>query len=228
MKRKNGTIYLLTLLVAMNLSSISIRAQGDQIGCNNTSRYIGDGRWECDIFISAPPELLARIARIEYRLPDSFREPPHAVNELGDPSVPFLYRLIIRGKFPISARIVYTDGRSSELSYRIHIEEQKIDRDLGLRVRYETERLADHQSGWTAYLSGPNEILRQVRLVKYSCTFSLVDMMSRSPFEVLERGLINRSFAVSGFATENFSLDLCVYFNDGRTQTLSTRIVLSP
>jgi hypothetical protein len=214
----------LIILLSASLAIPAVCGQEGQISCSNTSRYIGDGQWECGLFIVAPTDVLAEIARVEYTLPDSFRKAPVLVTERGDADTPFLHRLTIRGKFPISARVGYVDGKTVTLNYKIQIEEQRIDEDRGIRVRYETDKLPYNQWEWTAYLRGPNEILEQIRLVKYTCAFTIFDMTTRSSHEVFKRGPINQSYAVSGYAAESFTLDACIYFNDGKYQLLSQRI----
>jgi transcription initiation factor IIF auxiliary subunit len=87
-----------------------------QVKVNNSSTYIGNGRWQWTIFIEARPELLDKISCVEYRLHPSFPDPLQQVCERGSKEA-FALNGSGWGEFNVKVRVSFTDRREEVFDY---------------------------------------------------------------------------------------------------------------
>ncbi len=219
MKREEafGTIGLLLLFVAVSFF-VSLSGQDAGIECFNTSRYLGSGQWEFRIFIRASDDILRGVDRVEYILPISFREPAHQINQRGDLKEPFLLIYRASGRFPIGVRIMFSNGQMEEIpKYDIRIDERRVEVPYQIKIKHEVWPHGENQWEWSAYLRATPAVLSQIELVKYS--IPSMGLGSEFSYEVLDQGGA-RAFNISGYCSMNFSLQIRIYFKDGRYQDL--------
>jgi len=219
-----GTIGLFPLFGAI-LFFVSLYGQDEGIQCQNTSRYVGNEQWEFRIFIKASDEILRGINRVEYILPTSFREPPHSINQLGDNREPFLLIYRAPGRFSISIRVIFSNGQIREMpKYIVRIDERRVETPYQIRAEHEMRQLGNSRREWSVFLRATKAALDQIELVKY--TIPSMGWGSESSYEVSDQGNV-RAFNISGYCSMNFSLQIRIYFRDGRYQDLTHQIILN-
>jgi hypothetical protein len=83
----------------------------------NTSRFIGSGRWDWAVRIVAEPAVMSSIECVEYMLHPTFPNPIRTVCGAGSSS--FALSDSSWGEFPIGVKAVMRDGRSWRLVHRL-------------------------------------------------------------------------------------------------------------
>lgn len=120
---KHTTLTLSALLtvvwLAMNSFCPSVFAQ--EITTANTSRFIGNGRWEWTVYIQAPPHILEGIESVEYTLHRTFPRPVQRVYALGNRQTPFGLTATGWGEFRIHIRIFMRDRTIVELAHDLQL-----------------------------------------------------------------------------------------------------------
>jgi len=69
---------------------------------------------------------------------------------------------------------------------------------------------------WTAYVDGPQDLLDQIRFVRYDLGYVWYDVEERAG-----------GFALTRTGRDEITLKTTVFFNDGRSENLSHRLVLA-
>ena len=87
-----------------------------QVKVNNSSSYIGNGRWQWTIFIEARPEVLDKVSCVEYRLHPSFPDPLQQVCAQGSKEA-FALNGNGWGEFNVKVRVSFTDRREEVFDY---------------------------------------------------------------------------------------------------------------
>ena len=96
------------------------RAQ-DGVAVSNTSHFVGDGRWDWTVFVTAPPAVLSRIQCVEYTLHPTFPNPVRRVCVRGKSSQAFALSSNGWGEFTIAVRIFFRDGKKQRLDYPLKL-----------------------------------------------------------------------------------------------------------
>jgi len=95
----------------------SSSALAQEISASNTSRFLGQGRWEWTVYINASPQVLRRIDCVEYTLHHTFPRPVQTICNIGDPSRPFGLTATGWGTFRIRIRVFMQDGEYEDLTH---------------------------------------------------------------------------------------------------------------
>jgi hypothetical protein len=90
-----------------------------EITAANTSRSIGEGRWDWTVFIQAPPSVLERIKCVEYTLHPTFPNPVRRVCARGKNNQAFALSTNGWGTFTIGIDVLFTDGRTQHLEHQL-------------------------------------------------------------------------------------------------------------
>ena len=83
------TLVLRVALLGLVLLAVPAAAWAQEIIAANTSRYIGDRRWEWTVYVQAPPPVLDSIRCVEYTLHSTFPDPVQRQCNRGNPRTPF-------------------------------------------------------------------------------------------------------------------------------------------
>ena len=89
---------------------------------SNTSRYVGDGRWDWTVFVRGPSSIVDKIQCVEYTLHPTFPNPVRSVCVRGKDNLqPFALSSNGWGEFTIMVRILFRDGKQQRLSYPLKL-----------------------------------------------------------------------------------------------------------
>jgi transcription initiation factor IIF auxiliary subunit len=199
------------LFLALNLFGQTI------LEVANSSRYVGKGRWNWTVYINAPEEILRRIERVEYHLHPTFPNPIRIVDTLGDPRYPWGYSTNGWGIFQISVKIIYLNGRITELPHMLKFESLEVEEPLPIRVRNVARSLRNNLWGWTVFIRGPEEALEQILLVEYTLHPDILNNVR----EVPTQGSGVRTFSLSDKSSRPFQIRIRVFLRNGRVQYLN-------
>ena len=114
------------LLFALCWAGLPDRARSQQacvqpICFQNTSKFIGGGRWDWTVFVDPRSRDVAVIKCVEYTLHPTFPNPVRVVCDIGSIDQPFALRSNGWGTFLIRIRVLMKDGNIRELSHQLHL-----------------------------------------------------------------------------------------------------------
>lgn len=106
------------VLVIVTVTLVQATAQS----VNNTSTYVGSGRYKWIVYIDGDPSILKSINYVEYKLRSTFRNPVRRSNNPREGKYPFNTWDYAFDSFNISVTIFYRDNHSQELpSYTVRL-----------------------------------------------------------------------------------------------------------
>lgn len=124
MNRYNSTtLFLLACLIIF--SCINVSAHQQDVAADNTSKYIGSGRYNWTVYIVASEDTLNQINYVEYTLHPTFPNPKRRVNQRGSRDYPFALSSNGWGEFNIVVKVVFNNGRVFEFDYRLKLESDR-------------------------------------------------------------------------------------------------------
>jgi hypothetical protein len=113
---KSLNLALLALMVSMPCLSQTITS-------GNTSKHIGNNRWEWTVFIKTDPDTLSKIRCVEYLLHPTFPDRDRIICDRGSsPDQAFPLTANGWGTFDIPVKVIFTDGHSQSLVHSLHFE----------------------------------------------------------------------------------------------------------
>ena len=107
------------LLTVGLLTCPSASVYAESITAANTSRLIGQGRWDWTVFIQAPSSVLERITCVEYPLHPTFPNPVRRVCSRGKDSEAFALSTNGWGTFTVGIDVFFSDGRTQHLQHEL-------------------------------------------------------------------------------------------------------------
>lgn len=105
--------------LALFLMVALLSAAPADITTANTSRHVGDGRWDWTVSIRAAKPVLDRIQCVEYTLHPSFPNPVRRVCSRGTGTGAFPLSTTGWGTFRIRVRILFRDGTQQMLEHQL-------------------------------------------------------------------------------------------------------------
>jgi predicted secreted protein len=117
-----------------------------EIKPKNTSKYVGNGRFECLLYLAARPEVLDEIDYVTYILHPTFEE---AIHEVYDSKSGFSIALSVWGEFRIHIKVNYKDGNIDLLSHMLRLEPETVltvKRGEKFKIELESNRSTGY--GW--------------------------------------------------------------------------------
>lgn len=114
------------LTLALLFLTVSIPSQSQtNVTTDNTSRYIGNNRWEWTVFIKADPGILSNIRCVEYVLHPTFPDRYRKICDRG-PAVDQAFPITATGwgVFDIPVTVTFNDGKTLTLTHRLRFESQ--------------------------------------------------------------------------------------------------------
>jgi len=92
-------------------------AHAQTLNLENTSLYIGNGRWEWTLYVTGNPKVLNDIKCVEYQLHPTFPNPVQTVCQAGAPDKAFALNGSGWGEFNVQATVKLARGSPLKLSH---------------------------------------------------------------------------------------------------------------
>jgi YEATS family len=90
---------------------------------DNTSKYIGNNRWEWTVFVKASPDTVAKIQCVEYLLHPTFPNRDRMVCDRGQTAdQPFPLTGNGWGVFDIPVKVIFHDGHSESMTHHLRFD----------------------------------------------------------------------------------------------------------
>jgi transcription initiation factor IIF auxiliary subunit len=90
---------------------------------DNTSKYIGNNRWEWTVFVKASPDTVAKIRCVEYLLHPTFPNRDRMVCDRGQTAdQPFSLTANGWGVFDIPVKVIFNDGHSESMTHHLRFD----------------------------------------------------------------------------------------------------------
>ena len=105
----------------------STTSRNPRISADNIARYVGKGRWDWTVYITAPRKLQKRVKCVEYTLHKTFRNPVRKVCKTRDQRYPFGLSTNGWGTFLIKIDVELTDGKHVALTHQLKFKESQLD-----------------------------------------------------------------------------------------------------
>jgi len=115
------TIRSVVLICLLGLAPPAHGQSGITTG--NTSKYIGNNRWEWTVFIVAPPATLSKVSCVEYLLHPTFPNRDRYVCDRGEnANQAFPLTANGWGVFTIPVKVIFADGHTKSLNHSLQFE----------------------------------------------------------------------------------------------------------
>jgi transcription initiation factor IIF auxiliary subunit len=211
------SIALRAALLGLAIVALPVAASAQEISVANTSRYIGERRWEWTVFLQAAPQILDGIQCVEYTLHPTFPEPVRRQCVRGDPRFPFALTTSGWGTFEISIKVLFKRGEERRLKHMLVFDAPPVDRPLAIQAANVATELRKGFWEWTIFVRAPDAVLEQIRCVEYTLHPTFPDRVR----EVCDRGSGRQPFALTARGWGTFEVRLRAFLKDGRVQALT-------
>ncbi len=219
-------------LLSIMLSSGSYSTEWD-IGLENSSEFVGGGRYNWTVYVVAEEPVLNEIDHVVYILHPSFTEPKRTIDT---PENNFSLSASGRGEFLITAKIVFKSGEVVPIEHWLRLEAHRApaeepeppppppppQQERELVVENTANFLKGDRWEWTIYIAAPDEVLEQIE-----CVYYILDPSYREPKREVCDGRSNDSgkgFFLTDMAWEPFEVSVRIRFIDGETRSLVHRL----
>ena len=204
-------------LLGLVIATLPAAVSAQEITAANTSRYVGERRWEWTVFLQAAPQVLDGVRCVEYTLHPTFPDPVRRQCALGDPRFPFGLTTNGWGTFEISIKVVFKDGRERSLKHMLAFGVPAVDSPLPIETANVATEVRKGLWEWTVFVRAPDNVLEQIRCVEYTLHPTFPDRVR----EVCDRGSGRQAFALTTRGWGTFEIQLRVLLKDGRAQALT-------
>ena len=133
---------------------------------DNTSTYVGAGRWDWTIFVDADPDTLRQIDCVEYTLHPTFPNPVRKV--CSQPEAKFALSSNGWGTFTVKVKIIYKNGRVEDVDHQLVFKQQSAPTQLNVTAENWSKEIEPGWWGWGIYIKGTPAELKRIRCVEYS------------------------------------------------------------
>lgn len=117
------------LAFALSMLIVSVRGLPQtSVTTDNTSRFIGNGRWEWTVFIKADPATLSQIRCVEYLLHPTFPNRDRRVCQRGStPGQAFPLTANGWGTFDIPVTVIFNNGKTQSLTHHLRFDSPPVE-----------------------------------------------------------------------------------------------------
>jgi transcription initiation factor IIF auxiliary subunit len=96
-----------------------------KVSTENTSRYVGENRWDWTVFIVSDEKTLGEVGCVEYTLHPTFPNPVRKVCDRGSvPGRGFFLSSNGWGTFGVGVKVIFRDGNVTNLKHQLRFTEQ--------------------------------------------------------------------------------------------------------
>jgi transcription initiation factor IIF auxiliary subunit len=209
--------WMVLIGLCLVITALTSAASAQEISAANTSRYVGDRRWEWTVFVQASPETLNGIRCVEYTLHPTFPDPVRRQCALGDLRFPFALTTNGWGTFEIAIKVLFKDGRERALKHMLVFAAPPVERPLPIQTANVATEARKGLWEWTVFVQAPDSVLEQIRCVEYTLHPTFPDRVR----EVCDRGPSRQPFALTARGWGIFEIQVRVFLKDGHVQTLT-------
>src|ERR1700682_4439819 len=108
-------VYMIRAILVAAIVLLRVSAQN--ITAENTSSFVGNGRWTWTIFLKVDPAVLSQIKCVEYTLHPTFPNPLQVVCDRGSNDQAFALNGSGWGEFEVKIKIILTNDRPISLKH---------------------------------------------------------------------------------------------------------------
>jgi len=212
MDKLNKNILFCALLITIILGSANFSFAS--ISVENSSKYIGDGRWSWEIFINADRGTLNRIQCVEYTLHPTF---PNPVNRVCNRQTAFSLKARGWGTFVVKVRVYYTDRQIQDFDHQLVFKERAAAPSIQLSPQNWSREIEPGWWEWGISLKGESLLLDEIRCVEYTLHRSFRN-------NVRTRCTRNNNFELRAKGWGTFTIPVKVLLKDGSILLLSHQL----
>jgi transcription initiation factor IIF auxiliary subunit len=198
----------------------SAAAVAQPLTAENTSRYLGNGRWNWTIYLAGPDSLIDRVSCVQYTLHPTFPNPVREICALGNRQQAFALSATGWGTFNVPVRITFKDGTTQNLAHTLVFETRETSSSSPLHVRNTVRTVQAGLYEWVIFVEGSGDVLEKVQCVQYTLDPTFPDPVR----EVCDRGVGPHAFAltIKGWgAFGGFTVHVRVRFKDGSVHSMT-------
>lgn len=183
---------------------------------NNSSTYLGDGRWNWTIYVDADESTLSGIDCVEYTLHPTF---PNPVRKVCQKENKFALSTNGWGTFVVRIKIFYKNKTVEDLEHMLVFTEKASVSESGISTENWSREISKDWWEWGVKLKGSNAELDKVRCVEYTLHRSF-----RNPVRNICSRENNFELKAKGWGT--FAIPIKVLFKDGKVLKLKHALKL--
>ncbi len=241
----NGPLRYFVLAASIACTSFwvarTVFSQTSEIAFNNSAKYLGNGRYDWTVYVDASKTTLARIRSVQYTLDPTF---PNPVRNVSTRENKFTLSSNGWGEFTIYAKVLFTDGKTSNTKYRLNLtkalrassstqgieEERKpavpptretssggAARGDSIAAANTSRSIGNGRWEWSVFVVAEEKVLNKVQYVEYTLHPTFSDPVQRVGERGSERG---KGFALKATGWGTFEIAVKVVFSDARTRFL--------
>ena len=119
----SGRVHRALAACALVMMTLRVADAQESISTANTSRPVGDGRWDWTVYLRAAPAVLDRIQCVQYRLHPTFPNPLRQVCKRGSGAQPFALSSTGWGTFSIAIKVQFRNGSTQAVTHMLSFSE---------------------------------------------------------------------------------------------------------
>lgn len=158
-----------SLILALSTAALAVAAPMPCIAAlkvENTSSYVGSGRWDWKIFVDADPKTLQQIECVEYTLHQTFPDPVRKV--CNEPQNKFALSASGWGTFTVKVKVQYKDGHDEAVEHRLVFKQQATLVPIDVTSKNWSRLIEPGWWEWGIYIDGTPSELDRIRCVEYT------------------------------------------------------------
>lgn len=222
---------LLTILHLFFLLAVTLTAYGQELRVDNTAKYVGSGTYEWTVFLLAEESILDNIKYVEYRLHPSF---PNPIQRIDNRESDFALSARGWGEFNIFIKIIFKDGRSTNLKHWLRLEERSkeeieikevpLDQHGKITTKNTSKYIGKDQWEWKIFIVSDDETLDEVECVEYTLHPTFPDPIKK----ICRKGPNSRrGFFLTAKGWGTFTIGVKIIFKDGGVRYLKHKLIFS-
>lgn len=204
-----------------------------RIRLENTSTYVGSGRYDWTVFVVGNQSVLESISYVEYTLHPTFPDPVRIVRTREGN---FSLSANGWGEFQIRSKVIFKDSAVVALEHWLRLEAHSIkvidtEPPTPVHPPEENHRIITKNTGivikgdrweWTIYIVSKDETLSEIDCVEYILHPTYPDPIRR----VCDKGSApGKGFFLKDTAWESFTIGVRVIFKNGKTEFLKHQLM---
>lgn len=206
---------LAALILVFAAIFVSPKTGHASLTVQNTSTYVGSGRWNWTIYIDADVSTVNNIRCVEYTLHPTFPNPVRTVCD--EQQTKFALSANGWGTFTVQVRISYKDGGTQAVTHRLVFEEQRVEAPLRITTQNSAREIESGWWEWGIYVDGSPDELHKINCVEYTLHRSFPN-----PVRMVCSPANKFKLTARGWGT--FTIPVRVLLKNGSIQRLTHRL----
>jgi transcription initiation factor IIF auxiliary subunit len=205
----------IALSVAAILAATAFPCLAAPLTVENTSTYVGAGRWNWTIFVDADPDTLAQIDCVQYTLHPTFPDPVRKVCR--QPETKFALSSNGWGTFKVKVQVQYKDGRIENLEHELVFQRKTAPTSSNVTAESWSRQIEPGWWEWGIHIKGAPADLDRIRCVEYTLHPSFPNPVRL----VCSR---DNNFQLTARGWGEFKLLIKLIFQDGSIRQMSHQL----